>query len=123
MKPSEYLDAVKARLSVESDYELAKRLELARSTVSEIRKDIRPIPLDVAYKIAITLEIDPATVVADLESQREKNPQRREFWAGFISRARLAAVLLACTLVLSFSGGAGVELGKPGGFRRRFRFV
>lgn len=123
MKPSEYLDAVKARLSVTSDYELAKRLGVGNGRIVQMRTGDRPIPVDIAFKIAITLEIDPATVVADLESQREKNPQRREFWAGFISRARLAAVLLACTLVLSFSGGAGVELGKPGGFRRRFYYA
>jgi hypothetical protein len=123
MKPSEYLDACKARLSVESDYELAKRLDMKTGHLCMVRKGERPVPLDMAYKIAITLELDPATVVADLEGQRAKSEKTRAFWVSFTSRARLAAVLLACTLVWSFSGGAGVELGKPGGFRRRFRFV
>jgi anti-sigma-K factor RskA len=67
-----------------------------------MRRGERNIPLDVAFKIAITLELDPATVVADLESQREKNERRRSFWTGFMQRAAIVAAL-ACTLAWSFS--------------------
>lgn len=110
MKPSDYLDAVKARLNVSSDYELAKRIGTRPNHITEIRTNKRGVPLDVAYKLAITLELDPALVVADLEAQREKNEARRAFWSGFISHARAAAVMLACMLVLSFS--AGLENGQ-----------
>ncbi len=122
MKPSEYLDAAKARLNIESDYELAKRLNVKRGPLCQMRQGDRAVPLDVAFKLAITLELDPATVVADLESQREKNPTRRAFWDSFTSHARAAVVLVACMLAWSFSGiyeGAAAMHG--GFFRRRIR--
>jgi hypothetical protein len=53
------------------------------------------------------LEMDPAQVVADLESQREKNPEKRNFWVDFISRAAMVIGVLACTLALNFSGMQG----------------
>lgn len=121
MKPTDYFDAAKARLNITSDYELAKRLGLHNGNLADMRKDKRAVPLDVAYKLAITLELDPALVVADLESQREKNESRRAFWSGFISHARAAAVMLACMLVWSFSGGVGSEQRALGGLFNRPR--
>lgn len=102
MTPSEYLDAAKQRLSIESDYELAKRLEIHRQRVSSIRSGTLPIDNLTAFKLAITLELDPATVLADLESQREKDEKKRGFWTGFMRRAAIVAAL-ACTLAWSYS--------------------
>lgn len=122
MKPTEYIDAVKARLKIESDYELAKRFGVGRARITEMKSGVRPVPLDVAFKLAITLELDPATVVADLESQREKNPTRRAFWDSFTSHARAAVVLVACMLAWSFSGiSEGAAAMHGGFFRRRIR--
>lgn len=118
MKIEEYLNEVKQRLNISSDYELAKRLEIYGSGLSEMRKGNRTVPLDVAYKIAIALDLDPAYVVADLHAQREKNAKRKGFWRDFLSRAVNLAVLLACTL--AFNCGAGCVSG-PGSavlFRR-----
>lgn len=115
MKPSAYLDAVKAELNIESDYELAKRLEVGNGRIVMIRSGERPVPLAMAFKIAITLQLDPAQVVADLEEQREKNEKRREFWRGFLSRATTLVAVLACTLALSFSAIYGNEAGGLGG--------
>lgn len=114
MTPNEYLDAAKARMGIASDYELAKRLEIPRQSIPAIRAGERNVPLDVAFRLAITLELDPAAVVADLESQREKNEKRRSFWAGFLSRAAVVAAL-ACTLAWSFSGTYGSEAAAAGG--------
>lgn len=120
MTPSEYFDATKARLNVQSDYELAKRLELDRQSIPAIRKGDRHMPLDVAFRIAITLEIDPAQVVADLEEQREKNEKRRGFWRSFQSRAACVVAALSLTLALLLSGICGTDQGARGGaFSRR----
>lgn len=102
MTPNEYFDEAKKRMGIVSDYELAKRLEIPSGNIPPMRRGERNVPLDVAFRLAITLELDPATVVADLESQREKNEKRREFWTGFIRRAAVVAAL-ACTLALNFS--------------------
>jgi plasmid maintenance system antidote protein VapI len=121
MKTSDYLDATKQRLNIQSDYEMAKRFDVSNGAISEMRKGKRAVPLDVAYKIAITLELDPAQVVADLEAQREKNPKRQGFWQGFLSRAAMLLAVVACTLVWSFSATSGSVAGALGGALRRRR--
>lgn len=118
MKIDKYLDEVKQRLKIESDYELAKRLGIGRGSLSDMKKGNRAVPLDVAFKIAIALELDPATVVADLEAQREKNPTRKGFWEGFLMRAAHLAVLCACTLALSFGVSYETAQASGGLFRR-----
>ena len=80
MTPTEYLDAAKTKIGITSDYELSKRLNIHRGWIPAIRRSERHIPLDVAYKLAIILELDPAQVVAELEAERETNPARADFW-------------------------------------------
>jgi len=119
MTPSEYLDAAKAQLSLSSDYELAKRFEVSRFEISGIRRGTRMPSLYVAAKLAITLKLDPAQVIADLEAQGEKNEQRAAFWRSFLGRAAMVAAI-ACTLVFSsfdrsgsgpaFAGGLSLTL-------------
>lgn len=104
MTPSEYPDATRLKIGAQSDYELAKRLDVNNGWVSMWRKGERGIPLDVAFKIAVALELDPAEVVADLERQRTKNPKRRAFWESFTSHARTAVLVGLCMLGLNFSG-------------------
>lgn len=123
MKPAEYLDAAKAALNIQSDYELAKRLGIGNGAVAEIRKNIRAVPLDVAYKLAITLQMDPAEVVADLESQREKNPTRQAFWRSFIKHARTAAAMVLCMLALNFGASSGNAQAAHGGLFRRTKYA
>jgi len=124
MKAAEYLDAAKHAMQIASDYELAKKLNIRPEHMGEIRNEKRKIPTQIAYKLAITLEIDPAQVVADLEAQREKNPVRREFWKSFLSHARKHSVLLVCMLVWSGSAGLGSGQGATGGgFNRRRCFA
>ncbi len=115
MKPAEYLDAAKARLSIESDYALGKRLDCLPNHISEVRSGKRHMPLDMAFRIAITLEMDPAQVVADLEEQREKNPKRQGFWRSFTSRAHSSAVAVLCMLALIASATCGSVPGYFGG--------
>jgi len=118
MKAAEYLDAAKQRLCLSSDYKLSKILEVTPGHIAEYRSEKRGIPLDQAFRLAITLEIDPALVVADLEAQRAKNPARAAFWRSFLLRARVLAVLL-CTLASISFGGAGSDPGRLGGAVRR----
>jgi len=120
MHANTLLDAAKDALKLASDYALAKRLGIPRNGIPEMRKGTRAIPLDVAYKLAIILDRDPGQLVAELEAERERNPQRAEFWRSFLSRAALLVATLACTLAWSFSNGAGaVQDGEFSGPRRR----
>ena len=87
MTPNEYLNATKKAMQIESDYELAKRFEINTGMMSKLRQGTRPISTIMATKIAIALNIDPMTVIADLEAQREKNPKKADFWRSFPLRA------------------------------------
>lgn len=120
MKPAEYLDAAKARLNLPSDYALAQAMDCDRARISEVRSGHRAMPLEIAFRIAITLELDPAQVVADLEEQREKNEKRRGFWRSFQSRAACTAAVLGITLAsLLFAISGSVQNPHGGGFRWR----
>lgn len=119
MKPSAYLDAVKAELNIESDYALGKAMELSPKAIPAIRKGERRMPLDTAYRIAITLNLDPATVVADLEEQREKNEKRRGFWRSFLSRAACMIAAICCTLAFQLSAISASAPALLGGKNRR----
>lgn len=122
MKPNEYLEAVKARLNLKSDYALAKALDVPSGNIAGIRSGARFIPLDMAFRIAITLEMDPAEVVADLEAQREKNEKRRGFWDSFVLHARSHVVAVLCMLALIASATCGSGQGAAGGAVRRRGF-
>lgn len=114
MTPAEYLDAAKAELGIESDNALARRFEVTRQRISAYRKGGVWPDNYIIMKLAITLKLDPATVLADLESQREKDEKRAEFWRSFLSRAALVA-LIACTLASSFTAISDTEAAQLGG--------
>ena len=121
MKASAYLDAMKAQIDITSDYELAKRLEVESGQIARMRSGARPVPPDIAFRIAIALDLDPARVIADLEEQREKNEKRKAFWRSFLSRVICIAALAIHTLVLPLSATCGSGLGPHGGSLRQRR--
>lgn len=54
MKPAEYFEAANAALNIRPDYELAKRLGTNNGKVPSMGNGTRAVPLDMAYKLAIT---------------------------------------------------------------------
>lgn len=89
MKTVEYLDAVKRRLNLESDYALSLRLDLTRQAISNLRSGGVMSPTTAA-KVAALLEIDALRVIADAELERGSDAQ---LWGKL--RDALAAVLVA----------------------------
>lgn len=123
MTPAQYLDACKEVLSLSSDYALAQRLDFPKQYVSYWRSGQKAPDAFACTKIAITLNLDPATVIADIQAQAEKNPKRAEFWRSFLARARAAAAVLI-TLAACYSASFGsVPAGHGGGFRRRYKLA
>ncbi len=111
MTPAEYLDACKATLGITSDYELAKRLEIRRNGIPEIRQGKRPMPEEMVFRVALTLELEPSEVLADLRLQSCKTEKEKELWSSFLSRSALRS-LCGMLLVLfvgfvSVAGGTG----------------
>lgn len=128
MKTTEYLDAAKAKLGIDSDYELAKRLDITRMAISDYRHERRSPDNFTVFRLAVILENDPADMIADLESQREKDEKKAAFFRDFVSRANtlkaatvrtLASIFIAGLLAVISATGSSLE--KAGGLFRRAR--
>ena len=102
MTPSDYLDASKLAIGIQSDNALATIWHIHRQRISAYRNNTEWPDNYAVMMFAVALKLDPAKVLADLEAQREKNPVKRAFWQSFCSRASTAAALL-CTLVLIYT--------------------
>jgi transcriptional regulator with XRE-family HTH domain len=88
MNTLDFLAACKARLGIESDYALAKRLGVAQSSVSNYRTGRSRIDDDVALTIADILGIDPIIVIAAANAERASSPERRARWEELMSGFR-----------------------------------
>lgn len=99
----DYLNEAKERLGIESDYKLAKWLELPRETVSGYRTGRRTIDDYAAVKIAEALNVPPIQIIAAANAEREKDDRKRSFWE---QMARGATVGI---LALGVGGGVAVQ--------------
>jgi len=80
MKPSEWLDKVKKKENIESDYRLAKIIGIEQSGLSNIRRRDSGMDNYTAIRIAEMLEIDRMIVIIDMEKQKAKNKKKIEYW-------------------------------------------
>lgn len=96
---TEFLDLVKARHGLSSDYALADKLGLTRSMVSAYRNGKRMLGDESAMRVAELLELDPGFVLACVEAERSHSPAIRAAWenlADLVKRhGAAAAVMLA----------------------------
>jgi transcriptional regulator with XRE-family HTH domain len=118
MNAKELLLECKVKLKLESDYGLAKALEMPTSRLSEyMRGKVHPDTYALT-RIALTLNRDPISLIAEYEAATEKNPIKKKFWEGFISRASKAGQVCTLALVFGLSLLTGLNADKPQGFRR-----
>lgn len=82
----QFLDAVKEKLGIESDYALAKRLGFSLSAVSNYRTGRRFLDDDSALAIATVLEVHPFSVIANANAERAKTPEQRARWSGVMEK-------------------------------------
>lgn len=95
----EFLDAVKVKLGISSDYALAKRLGFSLSTVSNYRTGRRILDDDAALTVAIALDTHPFNVIAAVNVERAKTPEQRARWSGVMEKfsASFNALLLGAS--------------------------
>jgi transcriptional regulator with XRE-family HTH domain len=87
----EWLDAVKRKFGLDSDYKLAKLLNVEPQNVSHYRAGRRYMDPYTAARVAELLKVDPLKVIAACESQRARDEEQRTFWK------RLAACVVLGT--------------------------
>lgn len=80
MTTIEYLDAIKGRLGIASDYALAKRLGFPQATISGYRTGRRVFDDEAALTVAQVLNIEPILVIAAANAERAKTPEVRQRW-------------------------------------------
>lgn len=80
MKTSAYLDELRRRLELPSDYALAKRLGVSKTAVSHYRSNRHTFEDRMALKVARLLDQEPLAVLADMAAQRAKEPDEIEAW-------------------------------------------
>jgi len=100
---NQYLDAVKARYSLASDYAIAKKLGLSPNSVRNYRRGITTMDENVSYLVAEMLEISPEQVIVAAQIEREKKPELRAVWESIFRKVGgvAAASLLALGLTAS----------------------
>jgi transcriptional regulator with XRE-family HTH domain len=96
----QYLDAVKDRLDLPSDYAIAKALNVTRAAVSSYRTG-RSMPDDlVCARIAAVIGVEPMEVIAAINYQRAKNDDARSLWESIWGKAAgaIALNLIVCVV-------------------------
>lgn len=100
MNGKEYVELCKKKLKVESYYRLALELEISESDLLFYRRGNRVPSIYACFKFAECLGLDPATVIADIASETEKNPAKRNYFKSFIAGLKVAVASLAIMTAL-----------------------
>lgn len=80
MKTVEYLQAVKDRLNLPSDYALAKVLGIVHTSIIAFRNGRSAMGIETCLKVGEILQIDGHAVYADGQIERAKKPEIADFW-------------------------------------------
>src|SRR6266700_741173 len=97
----QFLDAVRVRHGLTSDYQLAKFLRARQQTISRYRNGQSMMDEEMCLKIAAALSLDdPGEVLVAIAHEREKRPEVKRAWERVAKRlaASTAAVLVALGL-------------------------
>lgn len=83
---NQYLDAIKAKHGLTSDYQLAKLMGIRQSTISGYRAGRSHFDDLMALKVAELLGIQPIEVIAAANVARAKTTEVRKVWIDTFTR-------------------------------------
>jgi transcriptional regulator with XRE-family HTH domain len=95
VKSTDYLDAVKHRHGLESDYQLAKVLGVGHSTISHYRTGRSVMDATMCVKLAELLAVPAIEVIAAAEVERATRPEVKKVWLRYAAAVALGVVGLA----------------------------
>lgn len=105
MNTAEYLKKCIEKENVTTWYKLSKILDITEQELYFYRRGERLPSLYAYFKISECLGIDVSIVMADIASESEKNPKKRDFFKSFMSSAGTATAL-SITAVFLIIGSA-----------------
>lgn len=103
-KSAELMDAIKAKIGIESDYALAKKLSVKTQRISAYRAGKEKPDFYICVKAGILLNLDPVKIAAEIELEKEKNEERRGFWRDFLSQSTPVTLIMLVSLCITFCG-------------------
>jgi len=110
MKTTDWLDQVKTRFDLTSDYQLAKKLGITRAAVSRYRNGKDLIGNPVAITIANLLEIPPEVMVVASQAERARQPIEKAVWESILQKlgGMAAALVLGLTAMQAHDASANI---------------
>lgn len=104
MITAEYLDKCKEKLNISSTYALAKAWDVSETMLGNYYNGRRSPDDFACFKIAETLNLDPAYVIAQIRAENEKDEKKAEYFrvfGGLLSKQAINIVLvLVCVASL-----------------------
>jgi plasmid maintenance system antidote protein VapI len=85
MKASKWIDRVKVKKNLSSDYAVAKALGITQSAISVLRVRESTLSDEASLKVATSLGIAPVIVLVDQALERAKTDDARRAWADIIN--------------------------------------
>lgn len=83
MTTADYLDAIKAKLGLTSDYAVSKVLGVRTSSVSRYRNGVSAFDDEVCFKVGELLDVNPLEVIVAVRAERALNDDARSRWEGY----------------------------------------
>lgn len=109
MRTPEYLDAIRRRYKLTSDYQVHRLLGVSKQSITHYRHG-KSYPADeVAARIAMLLDLDPLQVLADVHAERAQTESARAMWRMIAARVSAAAALLLAVAVNLSAGVSTAE--------------
>ncbi|MBZ0105543.1 MAG: hypothetical protein K8H84_07910 [Sulfuricella denitrificans] len=97
----DFLDAVKAKHGLVSDYALAKELGVRQSCIGNYRAKRSYLDDLMAVKVAEALEIDPMYVIASANAERSKKAEEKKVWTDILEKLGGLAASVVIGLALT----------------------
>lgn len=101
MNTVDYLEEVKKKHNIQSDYKLAEHLNITRSAISRYRNYDAHMDNFTCYKIAESLEINPHKVLIDIAMGKEKKEDKKEYWKKKLKQLSILPSIFFITIVLT----------------------
>lgn len=95
----DYLDEIKEKKGIKSDYALAKYLKTTKQTISRYRVEKNRIDDYMALKVAEALDINPLEVIAAANQERAKSAEEKAAWERILKS--VAACIVGVFLLFS----------------------
>ncbi|MDH2435385.1 helix-turn-helix domain-containing protein [Pokkaliibacter sp. MBI-7] len=74
-----YIDELKERMKLDSDYQVAKMLNVSRQYITKVRNG-QPMGAEKIIRLANALRRDPLELIATANAQKETNADVRAVW-------------------------------------------